>query len=454
MPKNEPNAAQQKVINHKNGPLLVLAGPGSGKTFVLTERIIQLIQATPNDYFKVLGLTFTVKAANEMKQRIHALLGGDALERVRMQTFHSFCTDFLRQHGSKIGLTPEFSILSDNKDRLAVLNDVDDALRPQGLSIHAPEDTLKTLDIFLQRMINPNELSRYLTASHKAEKRYFQVVYKTYLDTLVQQNLMDFSSLLYFTHKLLQEKPRLKRHTHVVFKYLCVDEFQDTNEAQYKLLVELVGPEHNLLAVADDDQVIFQWNGADPKRLSQFREEFEPALLELPENYRCPPGIVALASRLIAHNGTRFSNKEPAKSQKKDSNAVFLGAFQTFDEELNAIAKKLARIPRKERSECLVIARNNKLLNRAAEHFVQKGLKAEITSRRQDFETFPLQWIQSFLKLAAHPDSRSWLNTLCSTLSTYFSPPVSAEEIQESANLKDENVLEHLVAEMSEWEGG
>ena len=142
-----------------------------------------------------------------------------------------------------------------------------------------------------------------------------------------------------------------------------MDEFQDTNIAQYEILRLLANSKDaNIFAVADDDQVIFQWNGADPKRLEAFKNDYQPKIIQLPDNYRCPKQIVELANRLIAHNEIREKNKEPSKSLSNSTGIVEFRAFRNFNEELDGIAKILNDVPERQRESCLVIARNNKLL--------------------------------------------------------------------------------------------
>ena len=252
------NELQRKAVDWQDGALLVLAGPGSGKTAVLTLRIAQLIHNTPDENFRILGLTFTVKAADEMRNRISQLLTENN-RRVHICTFHSFCTDLLRQHGSHLGLKPDFTIISDDKDRQALLKKLD---------VDSPEDTLKVIDKLFTYGLSIDDLLKHAEKTRDDKYQLWATLFKKYLKLLLTENQLDFGAMLYFTQQLFQTKPRIARQVRIVYHYICVDEFQDTNKAQYQVLKAIVSTEKpNLFVVADDDQILYQWNGADPNRL-------------------------------------------------------------------------------------------------------------------------------------------------------------------------------------------
>ena len=208
-------------------------------------------------------------------------------------------------------------------------------------------------------------------------------------------------------------KPRIARQVRTVYRYVCVDEFQDTNLAQYRVL-RLVAPDSsaNLFVVADDDQIIFQWNGADPKRLEELKRDYDPRLIQLPENYRCPAEVVEIANRLIAHNPGRASAKLDGVSQNQVEGTVRLEAFADFDDEIAGLISEIESIPKNHRETCVVIARSNKLLVQVQAAMHEQGLNAEIVSRHQDFASPLVQLMYFALKVANAPDSRSLLNKL------------------------------------------
>ncbi|KMY65636.1 hypothetical protein AAU61_21230 [Desulfocarbo indianensis] len=437
------NANQRLAVEWSQGPLLVLAGPGSGKTAVLTLRIANLITNSPDESFRILGLTFTVKAANEMQNRIRELTG-DEPRRIKLCTFHSFCTDLLRQHGSQLGLKPDFSVITDDKDRLAILGEMGASGE---VEIDDPEDSLKKIDTMFTHGITADELPGYFDSGQEDTCRALQDVFRGYLARLVKDNQLDFGSMLHFTRELLASKPRIARQVRMVYRYVCVDEFQDTNLAQYKVL-RLVSPDSssNLFVVADDDQIIFQWNGADPKRLEELKQDYTPQIIQLPENYRCPAEVVKIANQLIAHNPGRASAKLDGVSQNKVDGTVKLQEFANFEDEVAGLISEIEPIPRNHRETCLVIARSNKLLTHVQTAMHEKGLSAEIVSRHQDFVSPLVQLMYFAMKVANAPDSRSLLNKLCSAATLVNDIIVSAEDVSAKAKVEDQTPLRAFFA--------
>lgn len=428
------NDLQQEAVDWQDGALLVLAGPGSGKTAVLTLRIAQLIHNTPDENFRILGLTFTVKAAGEMRDRISQLLTENN-RRVHICTFHSFCTDLLRQHGSHLGLKPDFTVISDDKDRLALLKKLD---------VDSPEDTLKGIDKLFTHGINTDELRQHAAKTQDDNYQSWATLFEQYLAALTAENQLDFGAMLHFTRQLLQTKPRIARQVKTVYRYICVDEFQDTNKAQYLVLKEIVNAEQpNLFIVADDDQIIYQWNGADPNRLEALKSDYKPSVLQLPDNYRCPKEVVELANRLIQHNTSRIASKTPSVSQSEQTGIIDLQSFPHFEAELVGLAQQLQIIPDRQREKCLVIARTNKLLTQVERQLKSAGIKAEIVTRNQDFSSPLMLAIYYSLKLTNANDSRSLLNKLCAATSAALSNQIilSAEEIASKASMESTSLL-------------
>ena len=432
------NSSQRQAVEWRNGPLLVLAGPGSGKTAVLTLRIANLINIASEENFRILGLTFTVKAAGEMQKRIQEF-SGESSKRIKLCTFHSFCTDLLRQHGSQLGLKPDFSVLTDDKDRIALL----DEMRNRGeLQIDDPEDSLKKIDIMFTHGITADELPDYFNIGQEDNCRLLQDVFQGYLDRLLKENQLDFGSMLYFTRELLKTKPRIAKQVRTVYRYVCVDEFQDTNLAQYKVL-RLVAPDSsaNLFVVADDDQIIFQWNGADPKRLEELQRDYKPKIIQLPENYRCPVEVVEIANKLIAHNPNRAAAKLDGVSHSQSEGIVKLEVFDDFTREIAGLMSVLSRIPKNHRETCLVIARSKKLLTQVQNSLRGAEMNAEIVSKQQDFSSSFVQIMYFILKLTNSPDSRSLLNKLCATASLLGDITMSAEDVSAKAKVEGLTLL-------------
>jgi len=432
------NTNQRQAIDWLNGPLLVLAGPGSGKTAVLTLRIANLIKNSTEENYRILGLTFTVKAANEMQNRIRELLGENN-HRVKLRTFHAFCADLLRQHGSHLGLRPDFSVITDDKDRIAILKQLKDN---NVIEIEDPEDSLKKIDSMLTHGISPEELSGYFKPDQQEHCRILQTIFDEYLKELIKDNQLDFGAMLYLSRKLLETIPRIGRQVRTVYQHVCVDEFQDTNLAQYKLLKLIADTQTaNIFVVADDDQVIFQWNGADPKRIEELKADYQPKIIQLPENYRCPQEVVEIANQLISHNSNRIEAKETSISYSPEKGAVKFDSFENFDAEIEGLITAVETIPKNRRETCLIIARSNKLLIQVQSNMIAHGIKAELVSRHQDFTSSLALAIYYSLKLANSPDSRSILNKLCSVITLISGVTLSAEDIVTKANVGELTTL-------------
>ena len=432
------NGNQQTAANWGDGPILVLAGPGSGKTAVLTLRIARLIKATPEENFKVLGLTFTVRAANEMNKRLLELLGVHS-QRVQLKTFHSFCSDLLRQHGSHLGLKPDFSVITDDKDRTLILKDIND--RGEVL-IDDPEDTLKKIDKMFIRGILPEELESYFEPDKIEQCNKLRAIFNSYIEALLLSNQLDFGSMIYFAHRVLSTKKRIANQIRTVYNYICVDEFQDTNLAQYQILKQIAPDEtSNLFVVADDDQVIFQWNGADPKRLQELKLDYKPEIVQLPENYRCPGKIVAIANLLIKHNADRIDSKIAGVSHNSDAGAISLMDFKDAEQELDGLAAEIVKIEKSRRSTCLVIARTNQMLVKAKQVLLSHDIEAEIVSKSQDFFSAVFQFLYLILKLYNSPESKSILNKLCAVATSLNGITLSAEEISTQSSVDGSGLL-------------
>ena len=234
------NTVQRQAAEWQDGPLLVLAGPGSGKTAVLTCRIARLLLESPGDSFCVLGLTFTNKAADEMRTRVEKMVPNDR-HRVFLGTFHSFCADVIRQHGSHLGVKPDFTIYSKDEDLQAVL---DAAVK----ALHAKEMLVSTMDAkmlpAIKRMksllVKPEECAPFFATNPEFGKRLV-TVYQAYETELKEKNALDFNSLLVLTYELLTRFPALTRFYRKVYKYICIDEFQDTNDAQDQIIRTIAG---------------------------------------------------------------------------------------------------------------------------------------------------------------------------------------------------------------------
>lgn len=425
------NEKQLEAVQWNEGPLLVLAGPGSGKTRVLTFRIVRLLNDTAGERFRILGVTFTNKAAGEMRTRLDGLLKSGK-ERALLTTFHSFAAEILRQHGHHIGLRPDFTILVEQADREAVATEAMKMLSEDVAdTIPGAANALPVIDKMLAECSNPKELAEKLVG-HK-HKEFLTQLFNTYRAALIKGNHLDFASLIGLAVQLLEERQAIAKQFQRVYRYVCVDEFQDTNETQFRLLCALVPAERpNLFVVADDDQLIYQWNGANPKRLQELLNRYSMETVQLPENYRCPPAVIELANNLIIHNLDRSAGKERLRAHKVSTTDTHLRVFhfRDFRKEVEWVVDELKQTPLDDRNHCVVLGRSKKLLDAVIAECKQEGVPAYISVRKSQFISAPVAWLYSALRLANARQDREQLRRMCKA---FFS--------LEGINLRVENIV-------------
>src|ERR1019366_8741938 len=289
-------STQRQVAAHGDGAILVVAGPGSGKTRVLTERVRRLL-ADPTQHFRVLALTFTNKAANEMIERLDDV--PDIRTRAFLGTLHSFCMEVLANRGKPIGVDGLPNIFESFDDRKQVLANAVHAEPRLAALLKDAGDTKeqqRTLGRWLERI---SELKNSLVLPGMVDDEDERALYESYDAELRASAALDYDDLLLLTYRLFEERPKVAEFYQRQYRYICIDEAQDLNEAQYRLLVSLCGSEFkNVLMVGDPKQAIYVWNGADPKYLDLFERDFSAKKVTLTENFRCSRTVVAAAQRL------------------------------------------------------------------------------------------------------------------------------------------------------------
>lgn len=296
---------QEQAVTTTEGPVLVVAGPGSGKTRVLTHRVAYLIASGRARPYQIVAVTFTNKAAREVRERLENLLGTAPASLVAAGTFHSFCARILRRDGGRIGLDPSFAIY-DEDDQLSVVKQVlkDLGLDPQRF---APRALLGTISHLKNALISP-EAFTYRTQSYWDEVA--ARVYERYQVQLKRAQAVDFDDLLLLTVELLESQADLLARYRERWRYLLVDEYQDTNHLQYLLVRALAGGHRNLCAVGDPDQSIYSWRQADIRNILEFQRDFPDAVvIRLGRNYRSTPQIVAAADAVIRLNRQRIERE-------------------------------------------------------------------------------------------------------------------------------------------------
>ncbi len=324
---NSLNAAQKLAVQTLRGPVLILAGAGTGKTRTVTCRIAHMIEKGVNPR-GILALTFTNKAANEMADRVAGLVDRKAARAMTVCTFHSLCVRILRQDIGKLGYKENFSIYT-GSDQSGLLKRLimEYGARREKLE---PAQVLAELSRVRNNGLGPDQIEDTLIAA----------VAKAYARELKAQNAVDFDDLLILTERLLRCYPTVHEKWNKRFSYITVDEFQDTNSLQMSLLRQLVGPEHNVCVVGDDDQSIYGWRGAQISNILDFESFFpDPKVIKLEENYRCTKQVLDCANALIRHNAGR--RDKTLRTNKIGKEPVRLLAMPGSDEEAEFIADEI-----------------------------------------------------------------------------------------------------------------
>lgn len=422
---------QRQAVRHDDGALLVLAGPGSGKTRVLTSRIARLLHEAPDEPFRVLALTFTNRAADEMRERI-GRMAPEAEHRLFIGTFHAFSADVLRQNGQHLGIKTDFRIYSTNEDRAEIASRAiaSEAGRAAGLQ-EQHSGFLALVDRAKAKLIPSEGIAGKFQDVERGAK--LETFYAAYDAALKEANALDFNSLVSNAYQLFVRFPALARRYRSAYRYWCVDEFQDTNLAQYELLKVMAGENfRNVFAVADDDQIIYQWNGADYRRLDQFRAGFDAALLQIPTNFRCPHEVVACANRLIACNLLRSADKRPLIADREPSGAtsvIEVLPFPTEEDEAYGIAEHIADHRRGALEQTAVLARVRRLLDPIATALTALGVKSQVIVRRDEFQSTAFSWLHNALRLAVHNTDERVFRAFAGTFNEMFGSTLSPAEI-------------------------
>jgi DNA helicase-2/ATP-dependent DNA helicase PcrA len=397
---------QRQAVDWGEGSLLVLAGPGVGKTTVLTTRIARILDNSPNRNFRILALTFTTKASDEMRTRVETLVPGLS-ERMVIGTFHSFAAQVLRQHGSHLGIKPDFGVYDQDSDRKELLRDALRAAAKQGQPV-SPDDVrwLKTIDELRSKLVSAEKTAARFRDAKVGE--HVARVYTIYEGTLRERNIMDFNGMILDTCRLAHKVPAVAARIRQSYPYWLIDEFQDTSPAQYRLIRFLAGDDfRNVFVVADDDQIIYQWAGASYRQIVEFRKHFSPQLVQLVENRRCPPEIVAAANSLVIHNLDRTPGKTAlVPTLPNNGPAISQMVFPTDVDEANGVAEEIAAKPRDSWGRTAILGRTRAILQPVQEALRARNVNAAIATRRDRFISPQFVWLQACLDQSLRPSDR------------------------------------------------
>ncbi|WP_072375564.1 ATP-dependent helicase [Thermophilibacter mediterraneus] len=392
------NPAQREAAECTRGPLLVLAGAGSGKTRVLTYRIAHMIADEGVRPWQVLAITFTNKAAAEMRERLEALLGGGT-RGMWVCTFHAMCVRMLREDGELVGYRPNFTIYDDDDSRRLVKAimadlDIDQKSFPMN-SIRSKISSAKNA------LVGPDEMAGSSNPADRAAAR----VYRELDLRLAKANAMDFDDLLVKTFELLSRRPEVLERYQDRFRQISVDEYQDTNHVQYAITNLLAARHRNLMVVGDDDQSIYSWRGADIQNILDFEKDYPDArVVRLEQNYRSTGHILAAANAVVANNARR----KPKRLFTDAGDGERIRVFQAADErdEGRWIGSEIEKLHDGGTSydDMAVFYRTNAQSRILEDMFLRAGVPYKIVGGTRFFDRAEVRDVMAYLKLVVNPD--------------------------------------------------
>ena len=394
------NPEQREAVETLDGPLLVLAGAGTGKTRVLTTRFAHILlsrKAFPN---QVLAVTFTNKAAREMRERVAALLGQPA-EGLWLGTFHALCARMLRRHADLVGLSGNFTIL-DSDDQLRLLKQVMDAARID-TKRWAPPAMMSLIQRWKDRGVTPSRVG----AEGDEATSLARGLYAAYQQRLLALNAADFGDLILFVTEILRTHPDVLAQYHRNFRYILVDEYQDTNLVQYLWLRLLAQGHKNICCVGDDDQSIYSWRGAEVENILRFEKDFEGArIVRLESNYRSTSSILAAASGLIAHNTGRLGKTlRPGRADAAGGERVSIVGLWDSEEEARMIGDRIEHFRRDGHaySEMAVLVRAGFQTRAFEERLIVLGVPYRVVGGLRFYERQEIRDAIAYMRATTRP---------------------------------------------------
>ncbi|UCG61787.1 MAG: UvrD-helicase domain-containing protein [Candidatus Zixiibacteriota bacterium] len=387
------NKDQLEAVTTTEGPLLVVAGAGSGKTRVLTRRLAYILYERLAQPHQLLAVTFTNKAASEMKERVNSLLGGE-IPSLSVSTFHSFCARFLRREGGVLGYDTNYTIFDESDSETLAKNCIKE-LNLAG-SQFSPRAQLRKISTAKNKLVGAEDYAK--RASGYFEKTTAQI-YSLYQERLRRCNAMDFDDLLFNSVLLLGSDAEIGDRYRERFKYILVDEYQDTNHVQYLLLKSLLGRHNNICVVGDEDQSIYGWRGADIRNILEFEKDFPGArIIKLEQNYRSTPIILDAASGVIRNNEARKAKKLWTDREGGDKLQLLL--VDSADEEAVAVVDFIQR----EQDSCglkeiAVLYRTNAQSRPFEEHLRRENIPYQIVGGIAFYQRKEIKDLLAYLKL-------------------------------------------------------
>ena len=403
---NDLNESQRKAVEYIDGPSLVIAGAGSGKTRVLTYKIAYLLQQGVKPW-SIMALTFTNKAAREMKERIGKLVGQELAQHLYMGTFHSIFSRILRAEAQHIGFTNNFTIYDESDSRSLIKTIV----KEMGLDekVYKPASVHSRISMAKNNLMSADNYARdkeLYQADQRAKMPRVGDIFITYVQRCQQANAMDFDDLLTLTFKLFQEHEDIRKKYADRFDFLLVDEYQDTNHAQMRIVMQLCKEKERVCAVGDDSQSIYSFRGANIDNILSFQSRFKGArLFKLEQNYRSTQYIVEAANSLIKHNSNQIPKNVYSKNDKGES-LIYKPAYSDKEEAL-IVCREIKRIKRQDDcqySDFAILYRTNAQSRSFEEEFRKQGIPYRIYGGLSFFQRKEIKDVIAYFRLVANPD--------------------------------------------------
>ena len=403
---NDLNESQRKAVEYIDGPSLVIAGAGSGKTRVLTYKIAYLLQQGVKPW-TIMALTFTNKAAREMKERIGKLVGQELAQHLYMGTFHSIFSRILRAEAQHIGFTNNFTIYDESDSRSLIKTIV----KEMGLDekVYKPASVHSRISMAKNNLMSAENYARdkeLYQADQRAKMPRVGDIFITYVQRCQQANAMDFDDLLTLTFKLFQEHEDIRKKYADRFDFLLVDEYQDTNHAQMRIVMQLCKEKERVCAVGDDSQSIYSFRGANIDNILSFQSRFKEArLFKLEQNYRSTQSIVEAANSLIKHNSNQIPKNVYSKNDKGER-LIYKPAYSDKEEAL-IVCREIKRIKRQDDcqySDFAILYRTNAQSRSFEEEFRKQGIPYRIYGGLSFFQRKEIKDVIAYFRLVANPD--------------------------------------------------
>ena len=435
------NPAQREAVEKTEGPVLILAGAGSGKTRVLTTRIAHLIEDKGVQAPNILAITFTNKAANEMRERVEETLGTDTKE-MWISTFHSCCVRILRKDINRIGYNRSF-VIYDSADQVTL---VKDCLKELNLSdkVFEPKVIISTISGAKDKLYSPSQFKDM----HRHDNRMSKIadVYALYQDRLKRNSALDFDDLIYKTVELLKSEEEVLEFYRSRFKYIMVDEYQDTSKAQYELIKLLAKEHQNICVVGDDDQSIYGWRGADIRNILEFERDYDDVhVVKLEQNYRSTQVILDAANTVISNNIERKRKK--LWSEKKEGELIKIQLSENEINESDFVANMIAKIAREQGrtyKDFAVLYRANAQARPVEDALNRSQIPYNIYGGTKFYERKEIKDLLAYLRVIQNPQDDISLKRIINVPRRGIGLR-TIEKIEDRASLKQESMYSVLI---------